>query len=257
MDHRGPQERLTKDKEQRKRYDIMTTKKTTAIAKAPSLDELYPVLANGPEVVTGILASLAENLGGERISTFDLDRIKVPSGDTAFWTVPSEDDPEGTAEKEFEAIVVGQILNRSYWASGIDESGGGSPPDCSSPDGIAGFGTPGGTCAECTLAQWGSAGRGQACKTTRNMFILLPNLALPVVLTIPPSSLGDAKKFLLRLASRGKSTTNTAVVFGLKKVQNADGINYSRVTFMAGSEIPKDMKPSVKAYTEQFGASIK
>ena len=36
-----------------------------------------------------VIKALTYNLGGQPIRPFDLPRIKVPGGDTKFWTVPS------------------------------------------------------------------------------------------------------------------------------------------------------------------------
>lgn len=234
-----------------------TVTKETAIA-VQSHEEQYPVLAGGAENITEVMQSLAESLGGEKISQFDLSRISVPAGGGAHWSIPDVDDPAGKSEKELIGVVVGQSLGRSYWRQSMDE-GGSAPPDCSSNDGLIGQGTPGGSCEECPFSQWGSAdkGGGQACKLSRSIFILMPGEALPVVLSVPPSSLQGAKKFLLRLASKGRTLSQVVCKFTLEKAQNAAGTGYSKIVFNAGEALPTEMVKTVKAYEKAFAPSIK
>lgn len=173
--------------------------------------------------------ALAVNTGGQRINAFDLDLIKVPSAGLTTWTVPSL---EGDVEtKTIEGIVIMQRTIRSYWARGLEESGGGSPPDCSSQDGAVGRGDPGGECMECPLAQFGSdaRGRGQACKQNRLLFLLTPESVLPMVVKIPPSSIKPVQSFMLKLSGRGIPFYGAILSFTLKKVQNSTGIAYSEV----------------------------
>ena len=104
---------------------------------------------------------IADNLGGEQITPFDLDRVTVPAGGALSWEVPTLDGEESV--KEIEGIVIYWRTARAYWEQGLDESGGGSPPDCSSDDGQIGIGTiaatvQGGQCSACPMNQFGSAG---------------------------------------------------------------------------------------------------
>lgn len=170
---------------------------------------------------------LRENVGADGLSPFDLDRVKVPAGGGTTWTVPSLEGDEET--KTIEGIVIFQRTVRSYWSSAF--SGSGTPPDCSSQDGITGVGNPGGPCEMCPLAQFGSApnGRGQACKTNRLLFLLRPQSVLPMLVAVPPSSLKDVRTYLLRLTGQGIPFYGVITGLELARDKNADGIAYSKV----------------------------
>ena len=132
----------------------------------------YPALVN-PQNAIDILRS---NLGGEKISEFDLQQIKIPTGGGLSWTIPSVSGER--TSPSVEGIIVAVAPRRAYWESS-DLSG--NPPDCASRDLITGRGNPGGACELCEFAQFGSAdnGAGKACKETRQVFLLTPGSQTP------------------------------------------------------------------------------
>lgn len=189
-----------------------------------------------PHELDEIAALITENVGEGGITVNDLDRIKVPAGGGLFWEVPSaEGEPE--AVKELHCIVIGKRTVRAYWESEPDAGSAGTPPDCSSADGLTGQARteagPGGICATCRLNQFSTAkaggGRGKACKERNLLMALLPDSKLPVVVSVPPGSLGEVRKAFLRLS--GKSLRYMQVVFKLvlEAAKNADGIKYAKV----------------------------
>jgi len=196
------------------------------------------------------------NIGGGTVSAFDLDRIQIPTGGLTVWTVPTlegEDHP-----KTLDGIIIHMADPRSYWAQGFDESGGGTPPDCQSEDGVSGYGSrsegePEGhhSCATCPLAQFGSdhRGRGQACKAQKAIFMLREDTLLPICLVLPPTSLGFAKKYFMRLLSHNVMASGVITRWELQKVQNPDGINYSRAEPSSVRPLNKSEREKVKAYT--------
>jgi hypothetical protein len=219
------------------------------------LGERYPVLRGNPAAA---LATIRENLGGEQLTPGDLDRVTVPAGGGLFWTVPSIDNPAGEPAKSIEGVVVFQKLTRAFWEKGIEESGGNSAPDCYSDDSILGIGSPGGDCSTCRFAAWKSdeKGRGQACKQMRALFILRPGSVLPTLVTIPPSSLGEAKKFLLRLANENLHFSSVTVKLTLLEEKNPDGIKYARVAFEVGSRLAGEDLERVQAYVNSIKPSL-
>jgi len=180
---------------------------------------------------TTLAEIMRENVGAGGITPFDLDRVKVPAGGGAAWEIPTLTGETDVA-KAFEGIIVAWREPRSYWLKGLDEGGGGGqPPDCSSDDGERGTGTPGGECAECPLAQFGSGKeqRGQACKQMRLLFIVRENALLPIALFAPPTSIANIRKYFLRLASEGKRYSDVVTRFSLGKATSGGGIDYSKV----------------------------
>jgi hypothetical protein len=200
--------------------------------------------------------ALEVNSGGQRISPFDLDVVKLPSGGMTAWTIPDIIEGEVIA-KTIEGIVVLQRNIRSWWRESLDEKGGGSPPDCSSQDGKTGYGLPIGhpdldveirydqdgkevipesyrgtfACDACPLAQFGSAakGGGQACKQNRLLFLLTPESSLPIVIKVPPSSLRAMQSFMLKLSGKGIPMYGAVIALALKKVSNSANIDYAEI----------------------------
>lgn len=185
---------------------------------------------------------LRANVGPAGISEFDLERLKVPSGGGDHWMVPLL---EGGTEptKEIQGIVIYWKDVRAYWRVSYDKSGGGSPPDCSSNDGFTGYGIRndddeqgGHDCTACPLSRFGSevkdngdAGRGQACKQMRILFVLSPQMVLPRVIACPPTSYTPMKQFMLRLTSSMIPIESAVMGFKLEEDKNADGVAYSKV----------------------------
>lgn len=189
----------------------------------------YLALANTGADYGSIIAA---NLGGEKLQPSHLDRIKVPSGGTIAWTVPTLEGEE--VMKEIEGIIVYTAVQRVYWQKPF--AGGGDPPDCFSLDAVTGQGSPGGECANCPLAIFGTAkegqGRAQACAMRRLVFLLMPGeCVLPVVLSVPPSSLMVATKYLLGLGGRGINAWQVYSKLSLEKSTNRDGIDYAKIKF--------------------------
>jgi len=212
------------------------------------MEEAYPILYGGAEEAS---MALAENMAGEQFEAFDLPRLTVPSGSSSVWADPFDEDE---TMKTVEGIILFQRRGRSYWAMGLDEGGGSTPPDCFSDDGKNGelrivdtdseTQDPMGrtaspthpglySCDDCPFSKWGSdkKGRGQACKAMRVMFILMPGSFIPVMVTIPPSSLKAVQKFLLTLSGKGIPYWRAVTTLGLEKSKNQDSIDFQKITF--------------------------
>lgn len=210
-------------------------------------------------VLSGESASIAEvlreNFGGDHISPTDFDRIRIPAGGGLSFTVP---DLEGDVEvRDFSGIIVHVKRPRVYWEK--EFSGEGTLPDCSSEDGIIGVGTPGGACDLCPLNQWGSAtkgGSGKACKEQRLLFVLREGALLPVVVTLPPSSLGPLKKYLLRLSGQGIFSYGVVTKFSLERDKSETGIAYSKAVFAVADRLSADQVQQIKAYADAIRPSL-
>ncbi len=198
----------------------------------------YMITEYNPEDIREIIA---ENIGGQEMTEFDLDRITIPSGGGLAWAIPTLDGEESS--QALEGVIVFWKDARAYWEQSMEESGGGSPPDCSSDDGQVGHGDPGGLCAECSFSKWESdaRGRGQACKQVRLMFMIMPDSLLPVVIALPPTSLARARKHFLRLAGRGVHFASVVHRVTLDRTKNDAGFPYSVANFsVAKLLMPED-----------------
>lgn len=222
------------------KQSILSKEKGTKMTEQSTLPALatFKHLQNVDHMKKVIAANIGS--GVSSMTPFDLDRIRVPSGNSLTWEIPSL---EGTKpEREFEGIIVGWTEGRSYWSTRFSP-GQSSPPDCYSDDLITGIGEPGGPCKTCPWAQWGSAigpdgqqAKGQACRTVRLLFTMLRNNALPVVVSIPPSSLGEVKSYFMRLASQGFFFNSVVTKFSLMKGEICSLINFVPTLFLSAEE---------------------
>jgi len=189
----------------------------------------YAIMKADPNEVTSIIQ---DNLGDEETMTvMDLTRVSVPSGGGTTWVIPDIDQPSGELEtKEITGVIIATRTTRQYWQEEFD--GSGSPPDCSSADGITGVGNPGGLCADCPFNEFGSdlkGGRSKACSEKRLIFIARENDFLPTVVAAPAGSLKNVKNYLVNLASKMRYAHSVYTALTLEKDKNADGIVYSKI----------------------------
>jgi hypothetical protein len=191
---------------------------------------------------------VAANIGSGGIAPFDLDRVKVPAGGGTQWTVTSLAGEEQVSE--IDGVIVSWRRVRSYWRESFAETGGGTPPDCSSDDGIIGVGEPGGECSRCPLSKWGSAGNGraQACSETKMLFLIREGDRLPIVISVPPSSLGPVSKYFLRLLSHGAPYYGVLTRLTLDRTKNKDGIAYSQIQPSMVSTLSPEECAKIKSY---------
>ena len=205
--------------------------------------------------VAGLPEILKENVGDAGLGVFDLDRIKIPSGGGQAWEIPTLDGVE--VSKSVEGIIIAHRDPRSYWEQSLDESGGGSPPDCSSLDGRTGVGNPGGDCGSCQFAQWGSKeGGGQACKQMKMLFILRADDLLPLAVFLPPTSITPMRKYLLRLAGKGIPFYTAVTKLELEPAQSKSGIAYSKVSPTFAGRLAPDVIERVREYKAAIEGSM-
>ena len=139
--------------------------------------------------ISGDLAeAIAEEMDG--LGTIPFDRVKIPSGGGLAFEVPGEDEenPE-TAGELVGAILYHHPVN-AYWIEKF--SGGNEQPDCSSMDGKQGILRGTGeimSCADCPHNKFGSDGLGKACKNVHRVYILREDNPVPLILSLPPTSL--------------------------------------------------------------------
>jgi hypothetical protein len=260
---------------------MATATKEIAIREASS----YAIMSVDPREMS---EALAVNAGGQKINPFDLDVVKVPSGGMTAWTIPDITEGE-IISKTLEGIVLLQRTIRSYWKEDIEAKGGGSPPDCSSQDGIWGRGAPYGhpdfkpnaaehveiayeaydadgnplgggqrggaySCDRCPLSEFGTGkgGRGQACKQNKLLFVLTPESSLPLVVKVPPSSLRSVQGFLLRLSGKSIPFYGAVISLSLVKKQNAAGIDYAEIVPSFVARLNPDEVERMRALHETF-----
>ena len=202
---------------------------------------------------TEAMAIYQENLGDEPLQLSDLVRVKVPAGGATAWEVPTlEGDDESV--KEIQGIIVADRYTRAYWQD--EFSGAKVRPDCSSNDGKFGNGDPGGMCATCPMAQFGSSTNpkspnSQACKKVHLLFVMTPGNNVPYVIPVPPGSLQSVRKYLLGLSSKNISKSLVVTSLKLVKDQSSGGIAFSKITPALVTKIPEGLAETVKDYVKE------
>lgn len=190
----------------------------------------YRALAKPTHQIKSIIKSAVGTAG---LKAFDLDRIKVPSGEANQWSVPTL--KGNVPQPHIDAIILAMRDVRSYWPEPVGV-GAPVPPACSSGDAIMGIGNPGGPCRMCPFAAFGTAqkpngkpARGQACKGGKMMLLLRPQDVIPILLVIPPGSLKETNKFLMRFTQSDLAPQHVVMRFALKSTKNADNVAYNQV----------------------------
>jgi len=231
------------------------------MAKEKTNNQVVPYNAENFQIMkseTNVVELINNNLGGESLTAWDLDIIKVPLGGGTLWSIPSI---SGEKEvKELTGIILLSQVQRTYWKKDFG-SGGGTPPDCFAEDAIRGIGEPGGICSECELSKFGSSEKSekaQACQMKRMLFMLTEKSVLPMVVRIPPTSLKNSKKYLLQLATEMDETPihHAVTTLYLQKKPNSQGIDYSEVQFKLEGVLNDVQKDQVDKYLEQMRESL-
>lgn len=221
--------------------------------------ENYTVVEKGP----GGLDLLKETLEGQDVSEFDLARVRIPAGGGTAWEVPTLAGVEPV--KELQGVVVYYKNSRSFWEA--DYEGGNEPPDCASRDAKLaeareGVEIPAAVdeasgkllCDTCKYSEWGSSdtgsGRGQACKMTRQLFMIVPDRMLPLVVNLPPTSLKRASRYFLTLADYSKDYKQIVTKISLEKVSGQGVPDYSAAVFNGGEDIPPEAAALVAQYAD-------
>lgn len=211
---------------------------------------------------------LAEALAGENVSPGDLERIKWPTGGGGVFERSVLGNT--THVDHIEGVIVHQRMTRAYFED--PEPKEGTQPNCTSPDGKWGYGDPGDAlrqheppkgCEVCPMAAFGSARgpggvqkRGQACNLRREFFILTPGAIFPTIVSIPPASLGEARGYVVDLASFGIRYYTVVTRIGLRKVASKDGQPYAEAVMSMSGKLDDASVEAVKGYRDRMLASL-
>lgn len=204
-----------------------------------------------------VLSIMQENLGGESLSQFDLQQMRIPTSGGKLWEIPGAVEPE--FKPFFDAIIIDQRNSRAYYSKPFGSGDGNTGPDCASDDGIHGIGDPGGLCQSCPMNQWGSKGAGKACGEKKVLFLLLPDQVLPTVLILPSTSIPPLKTYLLQLATRSIGYWSVVTRFELEQTQSKSGVNFARLKprMVDGAILHQEQIDVVLPYQAMVRNSIK
>lgn len=239
----------------------MTKHKEEATTALAVIGDRFPVL--NPQTAAEFADVLRENLQGQDIGIFDLERIKVPTGGGQFWSVPSVETGEAEAVKTFDGIIIGFKDTKTFWAKPFGADAG-SPPDCTSDDCVTGVGTPGGACAACPFNVFGSkepspqnpSPKGKACRDQRLLFVLREGAMMPTLVSLPPSAIKECKSYFMGLASRSLRFSAVVTRFTLLPDKSSGGIDYSLAKPVFVERLEPANAEAVRAYAAAIAPSL-
>ena len=179
------------------------------------------------------------------------ERIKMPSGDTTVFQIPSDDPEEPELVKEFSAVILYHHPIRAYFKDKY--TGAITLPDCGSLDAVNGFGEPGGICEHCRYNVYGTGeNNSKACKERRRLYLLREGEIFPIMLSLPTGSLKEFTRYVMRCLSKGRKTNGVVTRFALVKTTNKGGIAYAKATFSIERELAKDEAVVIGKMTEEL-----
>lgn len=200
---------------------------------------------------------IAEEMDG--LGAIPFDNIKIPSGGGLAFELPGENEDTPTAASALVGIIVDHHPVNAHWETEYD--GSNNPPDCASFDGHTGLDTTSGElrqCASCPYNQFGSdpkGGNGKACKNMHRIYILLSGQPIPMLLTLPPTSLAAWRNYIgKKIVVRGKRPWMVMTKITLKKEKNASGISYSQAVFAKVADLTPAECATIKPMSEAFKA---
>ena len=221
--------------------------------KAKETQEIMPITTAQP---TGYLAlqdfDFASTISKEMegLDAF-FERIKMPSGDTTLFQIPSENPEESEFEKEFTAVILYHHPVRAYFREKF--TGASTLPDCGSLDGVIGNGNPSGECQKCAFNEFGTGENGsKACKERQRLYLLREGELFPILLSLPTGSLRELSRYLMRLLSKGIKSNEVVTRFSLVKATNKSGISYAKASFKMERKLTAEELPLIANLSEQI-----
>ena len=211
------------------------------------------------ELVTleGALAeAIAEEMDG--LGTVPFDRVKIPSGGGLAFEIPGEDEDNPETATELTGVILYHHPVNAYWKDKYN--GSNDQPDCASFDGKQGVDKETGcisNCAEWRFNQFGSGegGTGKACKNAHRIYILREGNPVPLILSLPPTSLKYMRDYISkRILLKGMRCYHAVTKITLKKEKSQGGIQYSRAAFTFGGKLTPEQILQAEAMAETVKA---
>lgn len=178
-----------------------------------------------------LAAAVEEEMDG--LGPVPFDRVKIPSGGGLAFEIPGETEDDAESATELVGVILYHNPVNAYWEEKY--SGGNEQPDCSSYDGKSGTVRETGeirSCETCPYNKFGSDGAGKACKNAHRVYILREGNPVPLILSLPPTSLKYMRDYIgKRVLLRGFRCWQVLTRITLKKEKSREGIPYSRAAF--------------------------
>ncbi len=173
-------------------------------------------------------------------------------------------DPFGNGHSEIRGVIVYKHKMRGYWDRTSDDT----IPECSSWDGRVGITRDGlqRECTQCPYNAWGSgvdeAGnqtRGKACKEMRRLFIALADYHLPVMISLPPTSIKNFDSYISARLTKGIPDIAAETIISLV-TERGGKYSYAVAQFKMGDKVPpkrmlelNKLRSSIEAAASRIG----
>lgn len=195
-----------------------------------------------------IAEAIAEEMDG--LGTVPFDRVKIPSGGGIAFELPGETEDETESATELVGVILHHHPVNAFWRDKF--AGGNEAPDCSSIDGKCGVNSETGEiydCSKCPNNQFGSGDSGgKACKNTHRVYMLREGSPVPMILSLPPTSLKYMRDYISkRILLKGMRSYQAITKITLKKEKSAAGITYSRAAFTFAGKLSNEQIAQVEA----------
>lgn len=218
----------------------------------------------------GVMQAALNEMG---ITQFQLGRVRVPGGGMTAFQVPTLEGEDVVQEMD---IVLAWVKGneKAWYRQSFDESGGGTPPDCSSHDGVTGFGnneldgSPDAEpqsyqCASCHWNQWGSkraaeggTRKGKDCADLSFMYFFYGEGRLPMLMVVPPTSGKALLDYNIKLMNFGRSPYGVVTRMSLRRVEG-DGVpNYAVLQFSAVGILDEEAAGRVQQMSDAVKAAF-
>lgn len=210
------------------------------------------------QVLAGDMAeAIAEEMDG--LGTIPFDMVKIPSGGSLAFEVPTDDEDNPDTVKELVGVILYHHPVNGYWKNKYD--GQNNQPNCASYDGKTGVDTETGECTNCATCKYnqfgsGEDGNGKACKNMHRLYFLREGNPVPLLINLPPTSLKSLRDYVgKKVVLKGLRSYEAITKITLKKEQSSGNITYSKAVFTLAGTLTGEKKEMAKQYAESIKAS--
>lgn len=201
-----------------------------------------------------IMAALTEELGENAAIPYE--RVKFPSAGATIFERPGENEDEPENVPKLEGVILFAHDINIYYATPYD--GKNNPPDCSSLDGKVGIEKETGVykdCSTCPFNKFGSGKNGgKACKNKKRIYLLPSGAVLPIILTLPPTSIKEYTNYVGRqVLLKGLRTYEIVTQVSLRADKSASsGFRYSKGVFKCLGRVNDELITDLEKLRDEF-----
>lgn len=185
-------------------------------------------------------------------------RAKLPSSGGKVFEILTGDETTDFTTPDFTGVIVKvERCNARFEGDGL-----GNPPVCASYDGIDGVEVETGECHKCEVCphnKYGTAvkGRGKACKNMIRLWVLVPGLSIPVLVTLPPTSLSAWTNYRILVRTQFRTSfSKVSTRFSLATQANKSGHKYPVVKLSVVGSVPAEQQEFIEYVAGQLSQRV-